>query len=388
MAINRFSLKKPALTACAILSAGLAAGCSTAQHTSMADLTAVQTVTPIAKPGTEMTAYALPTPDGKPSAAVSALSQETTGLKTSQSASAEQQPLSATTAMQAATTAAGQAGTASPAAHKGARVVTEMASAQPVSSQPASSQSAQGQALTPEQRMASAQPASATNPLLNQASLGSKQAGVTIPGNAAALVTVETVSLSSPAGAGRPPVENMVSMAVMESTFDTGEPVGLETLVEKRMIVPVPVPKPGIINEAYSAAKSTLAELNPFESKPSGNSRVEIDRLITVYAKQNGIPEELVHRVVRRESGYNPKAYHRGNYGLMQIRYATARGLGYNGPAEGLFDAETNLKYATRYLRGAWMVADNQKDGAVRLYASGYYNHAKRKGMLDMLNMR
>ncbi len=29
------------------------------------------------------------------------------------------------------------------------------------------------------------------------------------------------------------------------------------------------------------------------------------------------------------------------------------------------------------------MVADNQHDGAVRLYASGYYYHAKRKGMLE-----
>ncbi|MEY9829230.1 soluble lytic murein transglycosylase-like protein [Sinorhizobium fredii] len=95
-----------------------------------------------------------------------------------------------------------------------------------------------------------------------------------------------------------------------------------------------------------------------------------------------------MHRVVKRESNYNPHAYSKGNYGLMQIRYNTARGLGYDGPAEGLFDAETNLKYATRYLRGAWMVADNQHDGAVKLYASGYYYHAKRKGMLDMLDMR
>ncbi|WP_075626674.1 lytic transglycosylase domain-containing protein [Xaviernesmea oryzae] len=341
-----------------------------------------------------MTAYALPTPDGAPSAAVSALTQEATALKPVETASA-------TTQAGVAQAGVAQAGTAQPgaanqtamsqtaagpavgasatglqtaAAAKGSRLVIEPASAR--APMPA----------TPEQRMASAEPQTKPNPLLNQAPLGSKQAGVTLPDNAAALVNVETVKVSAPA-AGRQPVDNMVSMAVMESTFDTGEPVGLETLVAKRMIVPVPMPKPGIINEAYSAAKTKLAELNPFESKPA-NSRVEIDRLIAVYAKQNSIPEELVHRVVRRESGYNPRAYHRGNYGLMQIRYATARGLGYDGPAEGLFDAETNLKYATRYLRGAWMVADNQKDGAVRLYASGYYNHAKRKGMLDMLDMR
>lgn len=51
----------------------------------------------------------------------------------------------------------------------------------------------------------------------------------------------------------------------------------------------------------------------------------------------------------------------------------------------GLFDAETNLKYAVKYLRGAWLVADSNRDNAVRLYARGYYYDAKRKGMLHVL---
>jgi soluble lytic murein transglycosylase-like protein len=133
-------------------------------------------------------------------------------------------------------------------------------------------------------------------------------------------------------------------------------------------------------------AKSIPASLG-IGTKPT-SSRPELDRLIAYYAKLNNIPEELVHRVVKRESTYNPRAYHSGNYGLMQIRYNTAKGLGYEGPAEGLFDAETNLKYATKYLAGAWMVADNQNDGAVKLYASGYYYHAKRKGLLETLGMK
>ncbi|MCY1461644.1 Transglycosylase SLT domain protein [compost metagenome] len=97
------------------------------------------------------------------------------------------------------------------------------------------------------------------------------------------------------------------------------------------------------------------------------------------------MPVELVHRVVRRESSYNPKAYNSGNFGLMQIRYNTARGLGYDGAPAGLFDAETNLKYAVKYLRGAWLVADSDHDGAVALYSTGYYYDAKRKGMLHLL---
>lgn len=67
----------------------------------------------------------------------------------------------------------------------------------------------------------------------------------------------------------------------------------------------------------------------------------------------------------------------------MQIKHATARGMGYDGPASGLFDAETNLKYAVKYLRGAWLVAGGNAKRADRLYQSGYYYDAKRKGMLE-----
>ena len=62
-----------------------------------------------------------------------------------------------------------------------------------------------------------------------------------------------------------------------------------------------------------------------------------------------------------------------------------ARSMGYQGDNKGLLNAETNLKYAVKYLRGAYLVADKNHDQAVRLYARGYYFDAKRKGMLDVL---
>ena len=57
--------------------------------------------------------------------------------------------------------------------------------------------------------------------------------------------------------------------------------------------------------------------------------------------------------------------------------------MGYRGAASGLLDAETNLKYAVKYLRGAYLTAGGNYDRSVRLYASGYYYDAKRKGLLD-----
>ena len=109
----------------------------------------------------------------------------------------------------------------------------------------------------------------------------------------------------------------------------------------------------------------------------------EVDRLISRYATVYEVPEVLVRRVVKRESNFNPSAYNGGHYGLMQIKPATARTMGFRGEPRGLLDAETNLTYAVKYLRGAYMVADGNHDRAVRFYASGYYYDAKRRGMLE-----
>jgi soluble lytic murein transglycosylase-like protein len=98
-----------------------------------------------------------------------------------------------------------------------------------------------------------------------------------------------------------------------------------------------------------------------------------LDAMIARHAAANGLPVDLVHRVVIRESRYNPRARNGSNLGLMQIKHATARGVGYAGPASGLFDAETNLTYAVRYLAGAYRAAGGNASRAVAYYASGYH---------------
>lgn len=158
-----------------------------------------------------------------------------------------------------------------------------------------------------------------------------------------------------------------------------------------------PTPKPGGAL-AYAAPSGNAARAFDlrFDTSPPSEPPVPdtsatsgptvLNSLIRKYAEFYEIPESLVHRVVHRESRYNPAAFNRGHYGLMQIKYATAKSMGYDGPANGLFDAENNLKYSIKYLKGAWLVADKSEDGAVRLYARGYYYDAKRKGMLHVLN--
>lgn len=114
----------------------------------------------------------------------------------------------------------------------------------------------------------------------------------------------------------------------------------------------------------------------------------EMRALIRRYAQVHDIPESLLHRVIQRESGYNPGARNGPYYGLMQILPQTARTMGYRGAPEGLLDAETNLTYAGRYLRGAWLVSGGNEAEAVGWYARGYYYEAKRLGLLEETGLR
>jgi soluble lytic murein transglycosylase-like protein len=94
--------------------------------------------------------------------------------------------------------------------------------------------------------------------------------------------------------------------------------------------------------------------------------------LVARHAAANGVPASLVHRVIMRESRYNPRAVSKGNYGMMQIRLGTARSMGYTGSAAGLLDPEVNMTYAVKYLAGAYKAAGGSESGAVANYARGY----------------
>lgn len=112
-----------------------------------------------------------------------------------------------------------------------------------------------------------------------------------------------------------------------------------------------------------------------------------LDALITRHAAANNLPEALVRRIIKRESGGNPRVVSAGNYGLMQIKLPTARAMGYTGSAAGLLDADTNMTYAVKYLAGAYKVAHGNMDRAVHYYAAGYYYAAKRQGMSQGMTM-
>jgi Transglycosylase SLT domain len=115
-------------------------------------------------------------------------------------------------------------------------------------------------------------------------------------------------------------------------------------------------------------------------SEAEGQDRARYEKMIAKHARANLVPEALVHRLIVRESKYHPDLVgHGGTIGLMQIKLATAKGVGYTGDADGLRDPETNLKYGVKYLAGAYRAAGGDYDKAVHYFAGGYYYVAKQQ---------
>lgn len=124
-----------------------------------------------------------------------------------------------------------------------------------------------------------------------------------------------------------------------------------------------------------------LAAAVPATALAQEAARDNIDALIAEQARAHKVPEAFIHRVVKRESNYNARAKGGSALGLMQIKHATARGLGYTGDAAGLYDPATNLKYGIAYLAGAYKAAKGDLEQAYRYYNRGYYYAAKRLGI-------
>ncbi len=101
------------------------------------------------------------------------------------------------------------------------------------------------------------------------------------------------------------------------------------------------------------------------------------DTIITRYAATYGIPASLAHAVISVESNYRPGARgSAGEIGLMQIKPATARMMGYSGSAKGLFDPDTNIRYGIKYLARAHELGGGDTCATILRYNAG---HAARR---------
>jgi soluble lytic murein transglycosylase-like protein len=133
------------------------------------------------------------------------------------------------------------------------------------------------------------------------------------------------------------------------------------------------VDRPVSARASYAEPKVNRASASPY------------DDMIADYAERHGVPESFIHRIIVRESRYNPKALHNHCFGLLQLKYATAKNMGYKGAPEGLLDPKVNLAYGTPYIANAYMLARGDERRAIVLYSAGYYYTAKSQNKLAEL---
>lgn len=123
---------------------------------------------------------------------------------------------------------------------------------------------------------------------------------------------------------------------------------------------------------APAAAKPAPAKPAPATQQAAAGGR-PFDAIITRYAGTYGVPLSLAHAVVSVESNYRADARGRaGEIGLMQLKLATARGMGYSGSAKALYNPETNIKYGMMYLGRAHQLGGGSTCGTILKYNAGH----------------
>jgi soluble lytic murein transglycosylase-like protein len=95
--------------------------------------------------------------------------------------------------------------------------------------------------------------------------------------------------------------------------------------------------------------------------------------IIERHAASNGVPVSLAKAVIMIESNFQPNQVGRaGEIGLMQIKPATARMMGYSGSIKGLYHPETNIKYGMKYLGMARNLGGGTTCGTILKYNAGH----------------
>ncbi len=106
---------------------------------------------------------------------------------------------------------------------------------------------------------------------------------------------------------------------------------------------------------ALSVILSGCVTVQPETTTPNRQGVSQsLHTLIVDAARRHNVPPHIALGKISVESRFNPRALGReGEIGLVQIKLASARGLGYTGTREQLFNPATNLEWGMRYLAAA-----------------------------------
>ena len=125
---------------------------------------------------------------------------------------------------------------------------------------------------------------------------------------------------------------------------------------------------------AARAAKPTARTTTPTQLHATHSGKANIHELVGKHARAVGVPVALALAIVRLESNFNPRARGQaGEIGLMQINPVTARGIGYKGSLEALYEPDTNLRWGMKYLAEAQRRGGGTLCGTILKYSAGHY---------------
>jgi soluble lytic murein transglycosylase-like protein len=119
--------------------------------------------------------------------------------------------------------------------------------------------------------------------------------------------------------------------------------------------------------------RTTTASIQPMSAAQSAKAAAPYSAIVARYAASYGVPVTLARAVIKIESNFRPHLTgSAGEVGLMQIKPATARMMGYSGSIKGLYDPETNIKYGMKYLAMAQGLGGGTTCGTILKYNAGH----------------
>lgn len=112
---------------------------------------------------------------------------------------------------------------------------------------------------------------------------------------------------------------------------------------------------------------------------PAVADRGPVVAMIKAQAPSYGVPTWFALRIAKIESGYNPSVRGKaGEYGVFQLKCATARGVGFRGNCAQLLNASTNIRYGLKHLS----LAVRSSHGNLKLAASKHNGGLGRKSLV------
>ena len=114
-------------------------------------------------------------------------------------------------------------------------------------------------------------------------------------------------------------------------------------------------------------------------AKVSDATRNNVVAMITRSAPGYGVPTWFALRIAKVESNYNPNVRGAaGEYGVFQLKCATARGVGFRGNCAALLNPSVNVQYGLKHLQ----IAVRMSHGNLKLAASKHNGGLGRKKLV------